>query len=56
LQSSLNVVPNVRCHDPSLAVRKTALACLQIMLRVLGIYEGKRAKSQKQILYFIDFS
>jgi hypothetical protein len=25
-------------------VRKTALACLQIMLRVLGIYEGKRAK------------
>jgi hypothetical protein len=30
-------------------VRKTALACLQIMLRVLGIYGGKRAKSQNQI-------
>ena len=29
-----------RCHDPSLTVRKTALVCLQILLRILGVYEG----------------
>ncbi len=50
---SLNVVPTVRCHDPSLAVRKTALACLQIMLRVLGIYEGKRKSNLRFYGFFI---
>ncbi|XP_023324699.1 maestro heat-like repeat-containing protein family member 1 [Eurytemora carolleeae] len=29
-----------RCHDPSLTVRRTALACLQTLLRILGVYEG----------------
>merc|ERR1719193_1910336 len=29
-----------RCHDPSLTVRKTALVCLQMLLRILGTYEG----------------
>jgi len=29
-----------RCHDPSMAVRATALGCLQYLLRILGVYEG----------------
>jgi len=37
-----------RCHDPALSVRKTALNCLQYVLRILGIYNGLAPETVEQ--------
>ena len=38
----------LRCHDPALSVRKTALNCLQYVLRILGIYNGLAPETVEQ--------
>merc|ERR1719309_615630 len=39
-----------RCHDPSRAVRKGALACVQHILRTLALYEGLAQETIEQAL------
>lgn len=43
-----------RCHDPSLPVRTTALACLQHLLRILAIYEGLAQETIEKAMAQLD--